>query len=55
VKHINLKELKILPLHTLFHVFKICILLDATCCQNFGRWKKFKKITNKTIKQQKTY
>ena len=57
VKHINLKELKILPLplHTHFYVFKICILLNATCCENFERWKKFKKITNKAIKQQKTY
>jgi len=37
--------------------FKICILLNAMCCENFGNFyqRKFKKITNKAIKTAKKH
>ena len=40
-----------------FFMFKICIPLDALCCENFRRFqrRKFKKITNKAIKTVKKH
>ena len=37
----------------IFFVFKIRILLDAMCCENFGRFhrREFKIITNKAMKR----